>query len=322
MAVVRWVHPVGLAAALCACGPSGGAETTETSESSSTRAGEEDTFVPPSDDTSTLTSGDTTTTSGGDGTSTSAGSTSTSTTTGGHDCPAGDDDDTGGLQSVCDPQPEAVVVDVDFDIEFRSGDGEIVLDAQCIVDALVQEEPARLRIELTCDESGDEVARAVVVSSDPAVVLPLAIADAVHLQAAEVVPIDYGGYECVALRDDEGTLVVGQYQTHCPAELADPATWLAPFALEYRTGVCEPEPYEPPPDCAFIQDPCPGQDERAAFEVELGDESTLVHDRTATTLADFDVRVSRAIRHYPIDADFCGPGPYDSGTIVIQRPAE
>ena len=316
--VVRWRIGWGLAV-IAACGPSSGGTPTEETTSGSSSGVSDAATSAPDDEGSTTRGADTSTTADPGSTSTS---TTTSTSTGTTECDEGDEDTTTGPQSVCDPQPEDVIVDVDFDVEFRSGDGEIVLDASCVVDALVQEEPTRLRIDLTCDERGEDVARDVVVISDPPVALPLALADTVHLQVAEVVPIDTGGYECVALRDDEGTLVVGQYQTHCPDELADPSAWLAPFALEYRTGVCEPEPYEPPPDCPFIQDQCPGQDERAAFEVEHADESALVHDRTAITLAGYDVRVARAVRHYPMDADFCGPGPYDSGTIVVQRPAE
>lgn len=303
----------GLVIALGACGPSSSASSTEESSSSGSTAAETGTSVP-SDSGSTSLGLDTSGTTSGE---TGSTSTSTSTSSGTTACDDDEgDESTGGPQSVCDPQPEDIVVDIDFDPDYRGDDAEIAIDAACIVTALVPEEPTRLRIELSCEDRGAQV---VAVVSDPPLVLPLAVDDPVRLQAAELHPIDTGDYECLALRDGDDALVVGQYQTYCPVELADPATWLAPLAVELRTDVCEPEPYTPPPDCPFIQDPCPGQDERAAFEVLIGDDGGLVHDRTAATIGPYDVRVPHATRHYPDDDASCGAGPYDSGTIVVQR---
>jgi hypothetical protein len=264
---------------------------------------------------------DATSTDGSTSASATAGTT-TSTETTASESSGADESSTGDAPpSVCDPQPEMIDVDVDFDIEFASGDGEIILDAGCVVEAIVQEESTRLRIDLSCDELGEQVSRKVFVTSDPPVALPIGPTDALQLRVAEVVPIDTGGYECVALHDADGALVLGQYHAGCPDELVDPATWLAPFVLELRMDVCEPEPYVRPDGGAFIQDPCPGQDQRGAFTVDDGVESVLVYDRGTGVIAGVDVRVPKAIRHYPIEAESCGPGPYDEARIVLQRPA-
>jgi hypothetical protein len=224
------------------------------------------------------------------------------------------DESTGDVPSVCEPQPQMIRAEIDANPEIFD---EYFVDDTCIVLSVEMTEPDRQRIELTC---GKELGspQTIEIRADPFVDIGLAPNQEIGLRIAESVPIDFGGYEFVAIRNVKGELLAAMYGEMNPPENVDEATWFAPFTAELRTDVCDPEPYIPP-DGNLIQDPCPSQRQRAAFELTAADESLLVHDGTLASLAGYDIYVPYAAVLHPQDFDLCGPRPYTIARFVILR---
>lgn len=288
---------------LAGCGPTvGGADSTSTESSSSA----ETTTTTAS---TTTTSADVTST-GGDDTTTSTTSESTTTD--------GDTTTTGGPPpSVCDPQPQFVDAELDFDPGAESED--YFVDATCTVSELVPGDEHSMYIALDCDVDGAIEQHGVSVYADPWVEIPIAVDDVVGLRAAESVPIDTGGYEFVVLRDAQGELLAAMHGAHVAPEVVDEVSWFDPFTWILRTDVCELEPYAPVGDAGdFIVDPCPTQDQRAAYEFFLYDESVLVFDSTRVPFGVFDLVVPYAEVHFPQAGD-CEPEPFTTARFVILR---
>jgi len=293
-----------------ACGPSAADEgDAATTTSGATTASGETTA---SDATATTDPSGSTTTSVGDTSTTESADTSTSES-------SGASESTGGAGSVCDPQPEPVWAALDLDPETNLD--EYAVDALCVVEQVEMRDEHRQRIELSCGEGDAQEPHVVEINAGPFVDVGLGIGETVGLRGAECIPIDYGCYEHVALRDAGGTLIAAMYGRLDPPAIVDVETWFAPFTFELRTDVCELEPYEPPDGGAFIQDECPTQDQRAAFEFTVDGESTLVYDSNVETIAGYEVFVPWAGVHYPQEFDWCGPRPITSARFTVLRPA-
>lgn len=291
-----------------ACGPAvaeePASESTSTTESTTTSSSS--TTLPQPTASSTTSDPSTSSTTAPDPDTSSSGTGSADST----------GDSTGGVPSVCDPQPQEVRTAINANPESESIEYDV--DENCTVQSVEMVDASRQRIELLCGEALDS-AQVLEVSSNPFVDVGLAPNQEVGLRIAESVPIDYGGYEYVAIRDVEGELIAAMYgDIESPPEIDEPA-WFAPFTFVLRTDVCELEPYEPPMGGSFIQDPCSTQDQRAAFELTVQDESVLVHDATIGALAGYEIHVPIAQMRFPQEGPDCPAGPYAIGRFVILR---
>jgi hypothetical protein len=293
------------------CGPSAARHddgaTTTSGDASATASST--TFATTASTTTTSTSSSTTS-------STDTG-TSTSETSSSSD---GADESTGGPPpSVCDPQPEDVGARLNIDPE--DDEGTALVDASCSITALSMPYPETQRIEMECGEQNGSTLRVIEYSAHPFIAIPIDVGDTVGLRSAEVVPIDNGGYEFVALRDANDELIAAMYGRLDPPDQVDEASWFAPFTFTLRTDVCDVDPYDPPGG-AFIIDPCAGPVMRGAYEFALTDESLLVYDQTAASFGAYELIVPWAAVYYPIDRLCWGPGSsFTEARFVVVRPA-
>ncbi len=224
------------------------------------------------------------------------GSTFAPTTTSGVDDTAGSTGDIGETAgSVCDPQPESMNWWAYINDEKPRDGFYIVIDADCIVQGVAEDGPARL-YDLECDEGGPVHHELEIVRNPGGVDLPMDVGTAIQLRVAKDFPIDTGGSNYIVVRDALGEILFGYYGGGTlPAELGvDLDQWFAPLAFTLVSGVCDPEPFEEPPS-NFIQDPCPSIDTRLAIDFALGDAGIQLVDRTSGQLGEFDLFVNAAV---------------------------
>lgn len=227
-----------------------------------------------------------------------------------------DTDGTAG--AVCDPPPESLVINVDFEAEAIPESGELVVDASCVVQGMVENGDTR-SYTVECDEDGVAAVHELVVrrSTGP-IDLPLTVGTPIHLQVARNYPIDSGLYLHVVIRDAAGELVLGQRSGRTEPGLdVDVDAWFAPLEYALAFGDCEPEPYEDPGG-SFIVDPCPGAETRLAVDFQLGDDAIHLLELTSGQLGPLSIFVTSA-RHHPPE-EGC-PLPVDRFSFVAYREA-
>lgn len=179
----------------------------------------------------------------------------------------------------------------------------IDLDEVCIVtDVMVEDEQQDVRVGCRSN--------VFVLTLQDVVPLPLSPGEELRVQAQRNFPIDYGGYEHVALRRTSGELLAATHSTRAPPGF-DATAFFSPFSASLVHGVCPILPYEDDDTSSFIVDPCAGDTERLAFDASDGTRTVQVLSGQVAPLGDYEFHARFAMQLDPDDPALCPlPSPH------------
>jgi hypothetical protein len=231
--------------------------------------------------------------SGGESSGSSEGSTTESTSAPAPSEPHGSTSDTtsdatGAIdstgdtpESVCDPQPEPVVISLVVDaVEWQYEHEESDVVRECSVTSMTGDVASGARILLMCDGDGPRPSSHTLdIVAEPPIDLPIEIGMRTQFRMATFIP--WWGDLYVTLRDEEGGLLLGylsagQVFSGCCGVEIDPSMF-APLTVTVKSDVCEPDCYESD-SAGFISSHCPSCTYRRALELASPDDAVLVYD--------------------------------------------